>query len=134
MGFMVWPGALLLVIGAVLTFAFEGMRTAGVVVVILGAALVVVGAVRSARSGRDDARMSRIKIVAMIAAVVYILSPVDLVPDFLLPAGVVDDATALAWLLFAVGQEISRRRRLTPAPARTTGAPPRYRRRSRGAG
>jgi drug/metabolite transporter (DMT)-like permease len=108
---MVWPGALLIVIGAVLTFAFDDVaRMVGIVAVVLGAALVVVGALRSARS-RDDARTSKIKVAAMVVAVVYILSPVDIVPDFLLPAGVVDDATALAWLLFAVGQEVSRRRR-----------------------
>jgi uncharacterized membrane protein YkvA (DUF1232 family) len=55
-------------------------------------------------------RTSKGKILAMIVAVVYIVSPIDIVPDFLLPFGIVDDATAFGWLLFAIGQELNRRR------------------------
>jgi hypothetical protein len=55
-------------------------------------------------------RTSKGKIAAMIIAAVYIVSPVDFIPDFLLPVGVIDDATAFGWLIFAVGQEFSRRR------------------------
>ena len=55
-------------------------------------------------------RTSKGKIAAMVIAAVYIVSPVDFIPDFLLPFGVIDDATAFGWLLFAVGQELSRRR------------------------
>jgi hypothetical protein len=55
-------------------------------------------------------RTSKGKIAAMIIAAVYIVSPVDFIPDFLLPFGVIDDATAFGWLIFAVGQEFSRRR------------------------
>jgi uncharacterized membrane protein YkvA (DUF1232 family) len=51
------------------------------------------------------------KIFAMVAAVIYILSPIDIVPDFLLPFGVIDDASAFTWLLVAIGQEMSRHRR-----------------------
>lgn len=64
-------------------------------------------------------RTSKGKMIAMIVAVVYILSPADIVPDVLLPVGIVDDATAFTWLLFAIGQEISRKRRSTlPPPSR----------------
>ncbi|MGH3377612.1 MAG: YkvA family protein [Actinoallomurus sp.] len=55
-------------------------------------------------------RTSKGKIAAMVVAAVYIVSPIDFIPDFLLPFGVIDDATAFGWLIFAVGQEFSRRR------------------------
>lgn len=135
---MVWPGALLLFAGAIATFAVGGhaggvdVRVAGMVTMVLGAALLVAGIVRLGRTRTAGAvarrpggaaasvqgrvqeqvyRTSKGKMIAMIAAVVYILSPVDLVPDFLLPVGIIDDATAFTWLLFAIGQEISRKRR-----------------------
>jgi uncharacterized membrane protein YkvA (DUF1232 family) len=38
------------------------------------------------------------------------VSPIDFIPDFLLPVGIIDDASAFGWLLFAIGQEVSRRR------------------------
>ena len=53
-------------------------------------------------------RTSKGKIIAMIIAVVYIVSPIDFIPDFLLPVGVVDDAGAFGWLLFAIGQAYQR--------------------------
>lgn len=56
-------------------------------------------------------RTSTGKIVAMVIAVIYIVSPIDLIPDVFLPIGIVDDATALTWLLFAFGQEYTRRSR-----------------------
>jgi uncharacterized membrane protein YkvA (DUF1232 family) len=56
-------------------------------------------------------RTRKRKITAMIVAVVYILSPIDFIPEVLLPLGVVDDATAFAWLTWAFGTEISRHRR-----------------------
>lgn len=63
-------------------------------------------------------RTSKGKMIAMIAAVVYILSPIDLVPDFLLPVGIIDDATAFTWLVLAIAQEVSRKRRnALPPPA-----------------
>ena len=60
---------------------------------------------------RDAYKTKKRKIAAMVVAVVYILSPLDIIPDVLLPLGVVDDATAFAWLTWAVGTEISRHRR-----------------------
>ena len=56
-------------------------------------------------------RTRKRKIAAMAVAVAYILSPIDFIPEVLLPFGVVDDATAFAWLSWAAGQEISRHRR-----------------------
>lgn len=128
---MVWPGITVVFIGAILTFAVDGdvgpvdVRAVGVIAMILGAALLVFGILRLNRGRQADGdgrrplssyqdrvyRTSKGKMVAMISAVVYILSPLDIVPDVFLPVGIIDDATALSWLIFAVGQEISRKRR-----------------------
>ena len=129
---MVLPGVLALFAGAILTFAVHrhvgdvGTGTVGVIVMLAGAVLLIAGLVRRGRrrgrtgqSGgvgraggyRDRAyRTSKGKIAAMILAVVYIVSPIDFIPDFLLPVGIIDDASAFGWLLFAIGQEFSRRR------------------------
>jgi len=42
---------------------------------------------------------TRGRLAAVAAALLYILSPVDLVPDVLLPFGLVDDAVVLTWLV-----------------------------------
>jgi hypothetical protein len=122
---MVWLGVLVLSAGAILGFAISGdiggveVSAVGVLTAIAGAVLLIIGIIRSSR-GRPSRvancqdriyRTSKGKIIAMIAAVVYILSPIDIVPDVFLPVGIIDDATALSWLLFAIGQEVSRKRR-----------------------
>lgn len=121
---MILPGVLALFVGAVLAFAVHGdmggvgVGTVGVIVMILGALILIAGLLRLRRGsrqrvadGRDRVyRTSKGKIIAMVIAVIYIVSPIDFIPDFLLPVGVIDDATAFGWLLFAVGQELSRRR------------------------
>ncbi len=86
----------------------------------VGAVLLVAGILRlrgrrrgglSGTAAQAYYRTSTGKVVAMVIAVVYIVSPVDLIPDVFLPFGIVDDATALTWLLFALGQEYTRRSR-----------------------
>ncbi|MFI6519269.1 YkvA family protein [Spirillospora sp. NPDC050679] len=107
----------LIVAGVVLTFVVD--RTAwGVAALLAGAVLVIAGIARLRRARRVpgtalEYRTGKRRVAAMVAAVVYIVSPIDLVPDFLLPLGIVDDASALTWLLFALGQEYTRRSRLT---------------------
>lgn len=132
---MILTGVLALLAGAILTFAVPGhvgnvgTGTLGTVVMVVGAVILIMGLLRLRRgtrtrhqvarrvggkvvTGYQDRvyRTSKGKILAMIIAVVYIVSPIDIIPDFLLPFGVIDDATAFGWLLFAVGQELSRRR------------------------
>lgn len=132
---MVLPGVLALFAGAVLAFAVHGhvggvsITAVGVITMLVGAAVLIMGLLRLRRrpGGRgrvrdraavryqDQAyRTSKGKIIAMIIAVIYIVSPIDFIPDFLLPVGVIDDATAFTWLLFAIGQELTRRRRQAP--------------------
>ncbi|HEY0543712.1 MAG TPA: YkvA family protein [Actinoallomurus sp.] len=128
---MVLPGVLALFAGAILTFAVHGhvgdvgTGTVGVIVMLVGAVILIAGLIRLGRSRtrRQGGQVSRVngyrdrtyrtskgKIAAMILAVVYIVSPIDFIPDFLLPVGIIDDASAFGWLLFAIGQELSRRR------------------------
>jgi hypothetical protein len=116
---MVWFGLVLVLAGSVSAFALDGHAfvAAGAAAMAVGAVLLIAGILRLRRAARREGpaavrqyRTSTGKIVAMIAAVVYIVSPIDLVPDPLLPVGIVDDATALAWLLYAFGQERHRRR------------------------
>ncbi|GAA2595608.1 DUF1232 domain-containing protein [Actinomadura fulvescens] len=117
---MVWLGVPLLLAGTILLFATD-LDVAGAVLMTLGAVSAVAGILRLRRRARGRARdrsaveayyrTSTGKIAAMIAAVVYIVSPIDLIPDPLLPVGIVDDATALTWLVIAFSQEAARRRR-----------------------
>lgn len=123
---MVWLGVVLVVAGAVPALTVDG-DVAGVDVTVAGAAVMAVGAVllvagilrlRGRRRGGPAGavaqayyRTSTGKIAAMVIAVIYIVSPIDLIPDVFLPLGIVDDATALTWLLFALGQEYTRRSR-----------------------
>ncbi|MQY09149.1 YkvA family protein [Actinomadura macrotermitis] len=130
---MVWAGLILLAAGVVLAFAVGGdaggvdLTLAGAVAMAAGAVLAVAGVLRLRRARRAGGglagrgvqsyyRTGTGKTVAMIAAVVYIVSPIDLIPDVFLPIGIVDDATAFTWLLFAVGQEYRRRRAVPAAP------------------
>ncbi|MEU9020431.1 YkvA family protein [Actinomadura sp. NPDC048394] len=123
---MAWLGVVLLVAGGATVLTADGrlggvdLTLAGAVALAAGAFLLVAGILRLRRrrrlgpvAGGAQAyyRTSTGKIVAMVVAVVYIVSPIDLIPDVFLPVGVVDDATALAWLLFALGQEYTRRSR-----------------------
>jgi hypothetical protein len=135
---MILTGALALLVGAILAFAVPGhagdvgVGTLGAVVMVAGALILIAGLLRLRRGARRPVvgrpvvrraggkavsryqdqvyRTSKGKILAMIVAVVYIVSPIDFIPDFLLPFGVIDDATAFGWLLFAIGQELNRRR------------------------
>ena len=45
--------------------------------------------------------------VLIIGAVIYFVSPLDLVPDFIPMLGYADDVTLLAWIFTAVGKEIA---------------------------
>jgi uncharacterized membrane protein YkvA (DUF1232 family) len=132
---MVLPGVLALFAGAVLTFAVHGhvggvsVTALGLVTMVVGGLILIVGLIRLGRGRRRRVvggrvvagrvvggvqerayRTSKGKIAAMVIAVIYIVSPIDIIPDFLLPVGIIDDATAFSWLLFAIGQEFTRKR------------------------
>jgi Protein of unknown function (DUF1232) len=116
---MAWVGLVVLVAGGVVVLATD-LTAVGIGVLGAGAVLLVAGILRLRRSRRavggpaagapyTPYRTGKGRIAAMIAAVLYIVSPVDLIPDVFLPVGVVDDAGALLWLAVALAQEVSRR-------------------------
>ena len=123
---MVWLGLVFVIAGTVPALTMDGdpggvdATLVGVGVMAVGAALLVAGILRIRKRRRVGPpgmaaqsyyRTSTGKIVAMVIAVIYIVSPIDLIPDVFLPIGIVDDATALTWLFFAFGQEYTRRSR-----------------------
>jgi uncharacterized membrane protein YkvA (DUF1232 family) len=127
---MLWSGIIMMIVGMFLRFGLSGdaAHWSGLAALALGAVLVIGGLLtanrrrrRVRRSGATragqpiDYKTGLGKIAAMIIAVVYILSPIDFIPDFLLPFGVVDDIGALSWLALAVGQEYSRHRQAKQA-------------------
>lgn len=58
--------------------------------------------IRDVMSGRYDG-VSRGRLLIMLLAVVYIVSPIDLVPEALLTIpGLADDAAVVGWLIAAV--------------------------------
>ncbi|MGE0469154.1 MAG: hypothetical protein Nkreftii_001988 [Candidatus Nitrospira kreftii] len=46
-------------------------------------------------------------IVSLAAALLYIVSPIDLMPDFIPGIGLIDDAAVLALLLHSIGQDLA---------------------------
>jgi len=46
-------------------------------------------------------------IVSLAAALLYIVSPIDLMPDFIPGIGLIDDAAVLALLLHSIAQELA---------------------------
>ncbi|MDH3538339.1 MAG: YkvA family protein [Gammaproteobacteria bacterium] len=47
-------------------------------------------------------------LVSIIAAIVYFVMPLDLIPDFILAFGLIDDAALLGWILSSVKKDIDR--------------------------
>ncbi|MDR6865304.1 YkvA family protein [Phycicoccus sp. 3266] len=70
---------------------------------------------------------SRGRLLAMVGAVLYVVSPVDLVPEaFLSVLGLADDAVVLSWIAAAVVNETESFlawERMQPGRTRTTGRP-----------
>ncbi|MGM9803476.1 MAG: YkvA family protein [Muribaculaceae bacterium] len=54
---------------------------------------------------------SRANLLLAVAAIIYVVSPIDLVPDFVVGMGLLDDVTIVAWALTKMGGEISRYRK-----------------------
>lgn len=51
--------------------------------------------------------LERTKIAMMIGAVIYFISPLDIIPDFLPFFGYLDDASLLAWLFSTLSEELA---------------------------
>ena len=52
------------------------------------------------------------KLVIIIAAIIYVVTPIDLLPDFM-PPGLIDDISILAWAVKQAATELSRYKELT---------------------
>ncbi|MDD7632340.1 MAG: YkvA family protein [Parabacteroides sp.] len=46
----------------------------------------------------------------LVAAVIYLITPIDFMPDFL-PTGLVDDSAIILWVLNVTGDELARYKR-----------------------
>lgn len=53
---------------------------------------------------RDPRVAPRMKVVLPILAVIYLISPIDLIPDVLLGAGQLDDLTVIALVVMVLGR------------------------------
>ncbi|WP_083413047.1 YkvA family protein [Bacillus massilinigeriensis] len=62
--------------------------------------------VRSWRKG-EYRKVSVKTIVTIVAALLYFVSPIDIVPDFLIGLGIVDDVAVLGYVLKQVSDELS---------------------------
>lgn len=47
-------------------------------------------------------------LVAIAAAVIYFVMPLDLIPDFILSLGLIDDVALLSWILASVKTDVDR--------------------------
>ena len=50
--------------------------------------------------------LSARKLVAIVAAMLYLISPLDVIPDFIPVVGYVDDAAVIAWVLKTIAEEL----------------------------
>ena len=46
------------------------------------------------------------KLVTIVAAILYLISPLDVIPDFIPVAGYADDAAVIAWVLNSLAEEL----------------------------
>ena len=46
-------------------------------------------------------------LLTIVASLIYFVSPIDLIPDFILGLGFIDDATVLAWTIKACASDLA---------------------------
>ena len=47
-------------------------------------------------------------IILLIASIIYFVSPVDVIPDFMIPWGYFDDATLLGWIISSMQEDFNK--------------------------
>lgn len=52
----------------------------------------------------------------IVAAVLYVVSPLDVIPDFLIVAGLIDDAAIIAWAFNEMSKELSQYKKAKEQP------------------
>lgn len=63
--------------------------------------------IRATASGEYDG-VSRKNLILVVAAILYFISPLDIVPDVLPVVGLLDDITLMGWVLSTLGEELSK--------------------------
>lgn len=71
---------------------------------------VLVRLLKAWRSG-EYAGIATRDLLTMVAAIIYLISPFDLIPDFVPVAGYIDDAAVIAWLFESLGDELAQFRK-----------------------
>lgn len=68
--------------------------------------------------------ISKANLLLIVGAVVYFLIPTDLLPDFIVGAGYVDDAMVITWAISTVKEELERFKRWRESGDDPDDAPP----------
>ena len=68
--------------------------------------------------------ISKANLLLIAGAVVYFLTPTDVLPDFILGAGYVDDAMVITWAISTVREELEKFKRWRAAGDNPDGASP----------
>ena len=50
-------------------------------------------------------------IVSIVSTLIYIISPIDLIPDFIPGVGIIDDMALLAWVLISIHSDVEEYRK-----------------------
>lgn len=58
-------------------------------------------------SGSFKIRSTRI-VITLLAALIYFVNPLDLIPDYILGAGLADDFAVLTWVIGTAQEEVNR--------------------------
>lgn len=66
--------------------------------------------IKAVRAG--EYKMSRTTVLYLLATALYVISPIDLIPDFLLGLGFIDDIAVLSLFVKRIRTEIARFQRL----------------------
>ncbi len=84
--------------------------------------LTMLALARAVVSG-DYRDISKSSIVSVIGALAYFVAPLDVIPDFLLGWGLLDDATVIAYVAAQLKQELEQFRAWRDAVVATDGKP-----------
>ena len=63
--------------------------------------------VKDVASGRYKG-YNKTHLTLIVAAILYVVSPLDIIPDFLIVAGLVDEAAIIAWAFNEMSKELSK--------------------------
>lgn len=66
---------------------------------------LMVNYVKDVATGRYKG-YSKTHLTLIVAAILYVVSPLDVIPDFLIVAGLIDDAAIIAWVFNEIGKEL----------------------------